>query len=925
MLERAKAPLLAWTPVAACAAFSVLATLWVANGWYGPEVARLVGTWCPLPLHLAAVAAITWTLRDPRLPRLRRLAWSCILLAEIGDAIATVGWGYLAATTHEIYGTWVDVLFMLYYPLMALACGALYVDVGGSWRRPRVWLDAATIALALTAALWPFLVSPIAAALARHDVAVLVTVGYNAGNIVVMTAATVLFMQIMDWRGERATLMVLGAIMTAFLTDLLWVAAEIRGHYALGGLYDVGYCFPYAFLMAGTVLERRRSADAHTVRAGAGNAYGFLPVLAVLLAISLLFVETSGPLNDVSALLAGTVLLSAALAVARQLGVRHEMQRLHTELAVQQADSRMTELVRRSSDLVAVVGPGRLLSYVSPAADTVVGRRPAELLGTRAADLLGPDNAERLADFIEQVATVPGASQEFEAQLSTPAGERRAVLLLGSNQMATAAIEGVVITVRDVTERRKLEDQLKSLAFFDPLTLLANRALFADRVEHAVGRIRDGCRPAVLFIDLDNFKAINDGLGHAAGDQLLRTGAQRIVQGTRASDTVARFGGDEFAVLLDDVPTVGAVQTVAHNILAKLAEPMQVEGRTFSVSASIGMCLGAPGTTTEHLLRHADAAMYRAKSLGKGQAVVFEASMLDSVRHRLQIEQELGAALERKELLLQYQPVVDLQTGHLLGAEALIRWHHPRLGMLPPLEFIAIAEETGLIGPITRWVLQQACADVADARRTLRLGDGLRVSVNLSGECLQHDQTIRDVEHALVASGLDAGSLVLEVTESLLLQSTREIGDRVAVLKRLGVRIALDDFGTGYSSLAYLHRFPVDILKMDRSFVQQMGGSGDQQGKASALARAIISLAEALGLDAVAEGVETAAQREALLALGCRTGQGYLFGRPMALTDLMRSDAALRREQLAQSIEGPVDFTASGRFTARSTKAAGWR
>ena len=924
MLERVTLLLARWAVPAGCLALSVLAACWAVYGWLGPQTTLLVVSLAPVPQQLALVVGAGWLLRDPTLPPLRRIAWLCLLTAELADAFATVGWAQIASSTHEVYGTWVDMPFMLYYPLMALACAALFIDAGGSWRRPRVWLDAATIALALTAALWPFLVTPLAQAAARHDVTILVTLGYNVGNILVMTAAAMLFMQIMDWRSQRSTLVILCGMATAFLADLWWVSAEIGGRYSLGGLYDVGYCFPNVFFTAALVLERQRDASRRESRTRAGNAYGFLPVLAVLLAISLLFLEAAGPLTNNSWWLAATVLLSAGLLALRQFGVRHEMQRLHTALAVQQADQRMTELVRRSSDLIAVADQARLLTYVSPAADAVLGRPPAALLGTPATALLGLDNAASLTAFLDHVAATPGTSQEFEAELTTPAGERRALLVLGSNQLATATIEGLVLTVRDVTERRQLEQQLRSLAFFDPLTLLANRSLFADRVEHAVGRIRDGCRPAVLFIDLDNFKAINDGLGHEAGDQLLRTSAQRIVQGTRESDTVARLGGDEFAVLLDDVASSVGVQTVAHGILDRLAAPMQVEGRALSISASIGMCLAGPGTSAEHLLRHADAAMYRAKSLGKGQAVMFESSMLDSVRRRLQIEQELGTALERREFLLHYQPVVDLKTGQLLGAEALIRWRHPRLGILPPAEFISVAEDTGLIAPMTRWVLQQATSDIARARRSLKLGDGLRVSVNVSGECLQQDQTLADVEQALAASGLDPGSLVLEVTEGLLLQSTREIGNRVAALKRLGVRIALDDFGTGYSSLAYLHRFPVDILKMDRSFVQQMGAS-DAQGKAAALARAILSLADALGLDAVAEGVETTAQREALLALGCRTGQGFLFGKPMPLADLMQSGPAMRREQLAREIEGPVDFTASGRFCSRTTDAAGWR
>jgi diguanylate cyclase (GGDEF)-like protein len=472
--------------------------------------------------------------------------------------------------------------------------------------------------------------------------------------------------------------------------------------------------------------------------------------------------------------------------------------------------------------------------------------------------MLGADHEAKLGAFLDYLAQEPGRSAEMEAELTTPAGERRMVQVIGSNQLGTPAIDGTALTVRDVTERRRLEQVLRPLAFFDPLTLLARLATASARRR----RIRDGCRPAVLFIDLDNFKAIN-GLGHEAGDQLLRTSAQRIVQGTRESDTVARLGGDEFAILMDDAGNVAAMQTVARGILASLAAPTLLEGRSLIISASIGMCLAGPGTTAESLLRHADTAMYRAKALGKGQAVVFETKMLETVRRRLQIEHDMKRALERGEFGIHYQPMVDMQTGHLLGVEALMRWRHARLGVMPPAEFIPIAEETGLIVPLTRWILSQECTDLSHARRTVHRGDGLRISVNVSGECLKHDAIVADVERALAESGLDASALVLEVTESLLLQGTREIGDRMAAIKRLGVRLALDDFGTGYSSLGYLHRFPVD---KDGPFVRAAIGRrrGQQHDKASAFAKAILSLADALGLDTVAGRRD---RRHALLRL----------------------------------------------------------
>ena len=633
------------------------------------------------------------------------------------------------------------------------------------------------------------------------------------------------------------------------------------------------------------------------------------------MAIIMLFGAQVGTHGAQSTVLLLVVLAGAALIAARQMSVRHDVLRLNRALATRQTEARLTELVRRSSDLIAVINATGEISYASPAAQAVLGVGADHLLRTAALAMLGPENELRLASFLTALTTDALPPADLEVELQTPNGERRNLQISGSDNRMSAAIAGLTLTVRDVTEHKRLEEQLRALAFFDPLTLLANRSLFADRVRHAVDRIADGLKPAVLFIDLDNFKTINDGLGHNAGDKLLCACAQRIVQGTRAADTVARLGGDEFAVLIDNAPSPEATLAIASHILKALSLPLDIDGRELHVTASIGICIAGGQTTTEHLLRNADAAMYRAKALGKGQAVLFEAEMAKAARRRLLIEQELASALDRNELFVHYQPIVDLKSAHLVGIEALMRWRHPTRGIVMPGEFIPIAEETGLIVPMSQWILKQACHDAASLRAAVHHGEGLRLSVNISGRYLNHKDILDDVRSALRESMLEPDSLVLEVTESLLLQESAELEKRLAALKELGVRLALDDFGTGYSSLAYLHRFPLDVLKIDRSFIQQLSGEGEEKAKdASALAKAILTLAEALGLDTVAEGIEIESQREALLKLGCQTGQGYTFGRPMPLAELMTCHAARRREVLAENLTGPVEFTATGRF-----------
>jgi EAL domain-containing protein (putative c-di-GMP-specific phosphodiesterase class I) len=338
------------------------------------------------------------------------------------------------------------------------------------------------------------------------------------------------------------------------------------------------------------------------------------------------------------------------------------------------------------------------------------------------------------------------------------------------------------------------------------------------------------------------------------------------------------------------------------------------------IGASIGIAISDRVSNVERLMRNADAAMYAAKSRGKGHAQVFEPEMLRASRRRMRVENELATALEQEQFEAHYQPIVDMSSRHLVGIEALIRWRHPTRGLVAPLDFIPLAEENGQIVPITQWMLKRACADAARLQREVARGEGLRVSVNVSSRYLNHGQVTDDVRRALETNGLTPDSLILEVTESLLLENSTRIERTFKELKMLGVRLALDDFGTGYSSLAYLHRFPIDILKIDRSFVQRLvrEHDGSDAVDAAALAKAILSLAEALGLDTVAEGIELEAQRDTLLALGCKTGQGFAFGKPMPIDEIFTTAVTRRRGVLAVNIAGSVEYSATGRFRSMS-------
>jgi diguanylate cyclase (GGDEF)-like protein len=438
-------------------------------------------------------------------------------------------------------------------------------------------------------------------------------------------------------------------------------------------------------------------------------------------------------------------------------------------------------------------------------------------------------------------------------------------------------VRGIVLNSRDISERKVFEEQLAHQAFHDPVTKLANRALFSDRVEHALMRAGRGIPEiAVMFIDLDDFKTVNDSLGHAAGDEVLQEVARRLKIAVRPTDTVARFGGDEFAVLLDGVNGSEDAADAAARILRALDMPVEIDGKHVFPRASVGICLVGEDLETpeaEELLRNADVAMYMAKRDSKGSYRVFEPTMHERVVERLELRSDLQHALTLDQLELHYQPVVRLAGRDILGVEALVRWNHPTRGTIPPVQFIPVAEETGLIIPMGRWILETACREGVRLQKRFPRSEPLTMSVNLSVRQLQSETLVGDVRKALEVTGLPASALVLEITESLMLSDTDFAMQQLHELKSLGIRLAMDDFGTGYSSLSYLSRFPVDILKMDRSFV----GSEDNE----ALTSAIIALGTSLSLEVVAEGIELPEQATSLEELGCELGQGFLFAKPM--------------------------------------------
>ncbi len=432
----------------------------------------------------------------------------------------------------------------------------------------------------------------------------------------------------------------------------------------------------------------------------------------------------------------------------------------------------------------------------------------------------------------------------------------------------------------DITERKLAEEQLLQGSFHDAITGLPNRALFLDRLEQALGRAArsQDYRCAVLFLDLDRFQAINESLGHALGDKLLAEVGRRLRENLQPGDTLARLGGDEFAILLEELPDAGAAVRIAKRLGKALEVPIEMDGRQVFVTASTGIAWSGTGyLKPEDMLRDADTAVYRAKRLGRGRHEVFDAATHARALQQIELETDLRFAMERGELRLHYQPIVRLQDGLLCGFEALVRWQHPRRGLLAPAEFIPLAEENGLVVPIGRWVLREACQQMAEWRRRFPDLDMLAAAINLSGQQFAQEGLLHEIETALEETGLPPSALKIEITESQIVASPDATAKILEQIRAMGVQVSIDDFGTGYSSLSYLHRLPVRCVKIDRSFVTGLPTDQSSDG----IVRAILALARTLGLQVVAEGVETTAQRDHLRSLGCDFAQGFLYSRPV--------------------------------------------
>ncbi|GAB2619649.1 hypothetical protein Aab01nite_33770 [Paractinoplanes abujensis] len=844
----------------------------------------------------ALVAAVACLRRSRRFTGRMRWGWSLI-----GLGVLSWGLGQAVACWYGITGQDVplpshaDLGYLGMVVLTPVGLLVLPSRTQALAGRIRSVLDGLMIAASLVLMAWIFVVVPLLED-GRAGLALYVSLAYPLGDVVIVTM--VLYMLAQQRRTGRTfnQLAVVGVGIVAFaVSDIGYAYLNLLDAYSSGGVTDIGWFTGFSLILLAALMPVKRTEDApdEDSQQPVGILLPYVAVLAALIT-SVVWYATTGHTNLFIAYTRSALIL---LIVGRQLLTLRENRNLTRTLEARVAartaelfasEQRFHALVQHSSDVVTVVSPEADVLYQSESVQRVFGYPAHMLTGRRLTKLLDPESGLRLAQALRQVAGRPYATTVLEITVRHRDKRLRQAEMTITNLLSDPSVAGLVLNTRDISERKELQDQLVHEAYHDALTQLANRALFRERVGEALRTQPDDGEVTVLFLDLDGFKEVNDSLGHLAGDQLLVQVADRLRASVREDDLVARFGGDEFAVLIQAPADGTDAEQVAQRIIDVLEEPFASESRDIHVQASIGLAAAGlleAGETdgAEQLMRNADLAMYKAKSAGGSGYAAYDPEMLSGLVERLELEADLRLALERKQLHLHYQPTIDLASSEVIGFEALARWEHPTRGLIPPAEFIPIAEATGLIVPLGRWVLREACRQAVSWSKA---GGGrpVKMAVNVSVRQFDRADLVEVVAGILAETGMPADQLCLEMTESVLMTDTDDNLEQLVRLKALGVTLAIDDFGTGYSSLAYLRRFPVDTLKIDRSFVERLGALTDD----TALADTIVQLGKSLGMDTVAEGIEEFGQLAALREMGCHFAQGYYFSRPVPATEAGR-------------------------------------
>jgi diguanylate cyclase (GGDEF)-like protein/PAS domain S-box-containing protein len=839
----------------------------------------------------ATVVAIVLGAR--RLPARSRLPW---YLLALGQALFLAS-NIIAYNYMHLFGSALpqpslaDPFRLAFYPFF-IAGMLLLIHERNDSRDRSVLIDALIFTVALAVLLWVYLIAPYV-----HDEALslprrITSIAYPAMDIVVL--AIVARAVAGSRRSEPAFALLLAAAAALLLSDGIYSVKLLEGGYSITGVMACGWAVFFTLLGTAAlhpsmrllsepvpVVEMRLTRARLAVLACASFTVPLLIVLRSALGETIEIYE-----------LVGASALMFALVLARMATIMHRHEQATEREAGLRSQARLSSLIRNASDVVCIVGRDARVRFMSPSVRRLFGRTPEELVGRELAGMVAPDEAQRVVAFVASVAAHDnGRPASAEFRVRNAQREWRDVEALGTNLLGDEQIEGIVLNIRDISERKAFQAELEHQAFHDPLTGLPNRALFRNRVAHALASQRRSELPVtVLFLDVDDFKVVNDSLGHAAGDEVLREVARRIDDCMRPVDTAARLGGDEFAILLHESESDLQAVEVAQRLMSALSAPIPLQGRTVSIAASVGIALGEHGAASprdaEELLRNADAAMHMAKESGKAQHRIFEPDMHAAALARLELKADLQRALEAGEFTLRYQPIMDLRRGEMAGMEALVRWEHPQRGTVAPLEFVPLLEETGMIVQVGHHVLREACAWAARVQRECPRQPPLSMAVNVSVAQLQRAEFIDEVRGALADSAIEPASLTLELTESVMMADMELSLMRLNALRELGVKLAIDDFGTGYSSLNYVRQFPVDVLKIDRSFL------ADRNPEVTELTAAIVQVARIFKLKAVAEGIESDGQLEQLRGIECDYGQGFHFAEPLTGQAILEMAAA---------------------------------
>jgi len=864
--------------IAIVSASSALFCAWLVLRFGGRQLTTAVDD---LGQAVAALIAATAGLIVVRREhgRIRR-GWCLLALGELSFGIGQTiySWDEVVTGHRPTTPSAADPGFLL---ALALSLGAMLVFFSppvGLTSRIRAVVDALIVSSGLLLASWLTVLSPAFAEPAGSLIAQAMGLTYLVGTVVILTTVVIVAQRSRSVERLPLTWIMVGLTAIAGSNGAFVYLTE-KGAYAASRLVDCGWFV--GFLILALAAIKPPAAKLRRVRVHDSVLLPYVPVLGGIALVAERLtqgdrLDTFGTWCMLAVFLFVIVRQLLALRENRALTEDLESQVHARTLQLRLSEQRLSSVIQSVSDVISVISADGTILYTSPSARRLLGHRETDLTGGNLFAFVHPDDRARAAAFFAYRSANGGAGRRLELRLRSRDESWRHTETVATQAVDDPAAETFVLATRDVTEQKNLERQLAHHALHDPLTGLANRSLFATRVENALARTRrSGTQLAVLFVDLDEFKSVNDTLGHASGDELLREVADRLRVSARAHDTVSRLGGDEFGLLLEDCDEHAAVRA-AERLRRALAPAVLLDDHEIAPSASAGIAIGGPSTeSASELLRNADIAMYSAKACGKGCHDLFRTEMRDAVVDRVNLLGDLRRALERQEFELYYQPLVELSTNRIAGFEALLRWHHASRGDVPPVKFIPIAEDTGLIVPIGRWVLARAVAQLCQWSTP---GSGeLTISVNVSGRQFMSEGFRASVEEVLEDSELDPARLTLELTESTLLGSSEETITRLRELKRLGVKLAIDDFGTGFSSLSYLQRLPVDAIKIDKSFVDHI----DTTRRAGDLARSVIALGNALALDVVAEGVESGSQAALLGEIGCRLGQGYLFSRPL--------------------------------------------